>query len=138
MGGDSIVAAKIKSPCGCKGDCSIKCGTSCCISGGVSGSGSGEDTSGPCVDFLDAITDTGAPVEGIYNCTGGADDQGNWTWSGGSHFKPAGQPNVGPCFGAGGTSFIANLKQGDKVKCEAGSWGGNVGCNMNCCLQGAP
>jgi hypothetical protein len=66
------------------------------------------------------------------------DDQGNMTWAGGSFFSPAGQPGVGPCFGAHNFEFYANLNIGDTVSCEAGSWGGNVGCNISCCFVSAP
>ena len=131
------MAAKLKRGCGCVGTCENKCDDGCCFSASVSGQGSGTDSSGPCVDFLSATSDK-ANYTGVYDCTGGADDEGTWTWSGGSHFKPAGQPNVGPCYGAGGTSFVANMQRGQTMKCRAGSWGGNVGCDLNCCLQQAP
>jgi hypothetical protein len=128
--------AKLKRACGCSGDCSLSCSVTCCISGEASGSGSGTDENGPCVDFLSAVTTSGAQVTGLYNCSGGVDDQGTWTWSGGSKFRPASGP--GPCYGAGSISWVAALNKGARMRCRAGSWGGNVGCSMNCCLQEAP
>jgi hypothetical protein len=60
-------------------------------------------------------------------------DQANITWSGGSFSSPADQPGVGPCYGGHNFSFNANLKIGDTVTCNAGSWGGAVSCSINCC-----
>lgn len=103
-----------------------------CISGSNGGGGSGSDPSKPCVDFVTATT-TAATVDGLYQCTGSVDDQANITWSGGSFSSPADQPGVGPCYGAHNFSFNANLKIGDTVTCNAGSWGGPVSCSINCC-----
>lgn len=127
--------AKLKRGCGCVGTCENKCDEGCCFSASVSDNVPGGNTSGPCRDFRTATSDT-ANYTGVYDCTGGADDEGTWTWPGGSHFKPASGP--GPCYGAGGTSFIANMQKDQKMKCRAGSWGDGVGCNLNCCLQQAP
>lgn len=138
MGGDQVMAAKLKRGCGCAGNCDSECNDGCCISGGASGTGSGTDQTGPCADFLNASTNE-AKYDGVYSCLASADDEGTWTWPGGSHYKPAFyEPYVGPCYGAGSTSFIAILKEGDKVKCKAGSWGGDIGCNMTCCIITAP
>jgi hypothetical protein len=137
MGGDSIVPAKLKRGCGCVGTCQNKCDEGCCFSASVSDDVPDGDQSGPCRDFRTATSDQ-ANYTGVYDCTGGADDEGTWTWPGGSHFKPANQPDVGPCYGASNTAFIANMQEGQKMKCQAGSWGGGVGCNLNCCLQQAP
>lgn len=103
-----------------------------CISGSNDAPGTGNNQNGPCVDFVTATT-TAATMDGLYVCTGGVDDQANITWSGGSFFSPANQPNVGPCYGAHNFSFNANLQKGDTVTCNAGSWGGPVGCSINCC-----
>ena len=129
--------AKLKRGCRCVGTCENKCDEGCCFSASNFGNGSGTDQSGPCVDFLSATSDK-VNYTGVYDCTGGADDEGTWTWPDGSHFKPADQPNVGPCFGAGGTVFVANMEKDQKMKCRGGSWGGNVGCEFNCCLREAP
>ena len=130
--------AKLKRGCGCVGTCENKCDEGCCFSASVLEQGPGNDPFGPCVNFRTA-TSTKANYTGVYDCTGSADDEGTWTWPGGSHFKPAIYfPPQGPCYGAGGTSFIANMQKDQKMKCRAGSWGGDVGCSLNCCLQQAP
>lgn len=108
-----------------------------CFSGSVSGSGTGSDESGPCVDFLTATT-TGAPEEGLYKCVGGVDDQATVSWPGGSFFSPANQPEKGPCYGSHGFSFNAGFKVDEVAQCQAGSWGGGVGCELTCCLIPAP
>ena len=106
---------------------------SACISGSnQSGGNDDSDPRGPCVEFLTATT-TAATIDSLYECTGSVDDQANITWSGGSFFSPAANPWFGPCYGAHSFSFNANLKIGDTVTCNAGSWGGAVGCSINCC-----
>jgi hypothetical protein len=30
------------------------------------------------------------------------------------------------------------MEKDQKMKCRGGSWGGNVGCEFNCCLREAP
>jgi len=84
---------------------------------------------GPCIDFLTATTTT-AKSDGLYQCTGYADDQANITWPGGSLFFPAPE---GGCVGTNNLSFNVSLTKGDTVSCTAGSWGGIVGCRINCC-----
>ena len=113
----------------------MECGVS--FSGSASGSGSGVDEAGPCVDFLTAVT-TPAPKTGFYECTGGVDDQATVTWPGGSFFSPAEYPGIGPCYGAHSFVFTSSFNAGDTVTCEAGSWGSFIGCEITCCRVNAP
>lgn len=115
--------------CGC-------CGPICLLGDAV-GRGSSGDPAGPCVHFTTATT-TPAKVAGLYQCTGGVDDQGEMTWPGGSFSSPASMPSVGPCYGAHNFSFTASLDVGDTVTCNAGSWGGGIECHLSCCLIIAP
>jgi len=136
------MAVTLRIGCGCEEStdpCEWQCGCpdGGCLVASARGEGGNGPTSGPCVDFIGA-TSTGARTTGVYACTGGADDEGTWTWPGGSHFKPANQPNVGPCYGASGTSFTAFLSRGDTMSCKAGSWGSSVSCDFRCCPQAAP
>lgn len=98
--------------------------------------GSGTDTSSGCVDSQSATT-TAAEFDGVYTCTGSVDDNGEMSWGGGSYSSPS-NTDTGPCYGAHGFSFTANLKVGDTVTCRAGSWGGEVGCTISCCGTPAP
>lgn len=132
------MTAFIKSDCECDCDAVTAACEDCnCFSGDISGNGTGSDQSGPCVDFLTAVSEE-APKTGLYECNGGVDDQATVTWQGGSFFSPANQPGIGPCYGAHNFSFTAYVGEGTTMKCEAGSWGGGVGCNFTCCLIEAP
>jgi hypothetical protein len=86
------------------------------------------------VDFVTATT-TAAAQAGLYQCTGGVDDSGELTWPGGSFSSPS---TGGQCYGAHNFSFTASLAVGDTISCNAGSWGGNIECNLSCCLITAP
>ena len=120
-----------------KCDCCVAPGE-CSVTGGASeGGSSGGDSSGPCNDFVNAVSNP-APCKGLYNCYGGVDDQGEISWAGGSFFSAADQPNVGPCYGAHNFSFTAYLNKNDTITCRAGSWGGPVGCNFSCTKITAP
>lgn len=119
---------------------SVSCPECCgpvCFSGSNFTIGTGIDETGPCVDFLTTITDA-APETGLYECTGLVDDQATITWPAGRFFSPANQPNVGPCYGAHEFSFTAFIQKNQTISCEAGSWGGNIGCEINCCLISVP
>jgi hypothetical protein len=130
--------AKLKRGCGCVGTCENKCDEGCCFSASIAGFGPGTDQSGPCVDFLTA-TSTKANYTGVYDCIGNSDDEGTWTWPAGSLYLPATDPGTGPCYGTNiGVSFVASMQKNQTMKCRGGSWGGNVGCDLNCCLQQAP
>jgi hypothetical protein len=131
------VPAKLKRGCSCVGTCGSKCNEGCCFSASVSEFVPGINPFGPCVDFLSATSDK-VEITGVYDCTGSADDEGTWTWPGGSHFKPASRPDIGPCFGVVTTVFVANMEKDQKMTCQGGSWGGYVGCGFNCCLREAP
>jgi len=121
-----------------EGECECCTGKECSVSGGAGDNGSGgTNTEGPCVDFVNAVSDP-APCRGLYTCSGGVDDQAEISWPGGSFFSPADQPNVGPCYGAHDFSFTAYLNKKDTITCRAGSWGGPVGCNFSCTKIKAP
>lgn len=126
-----VITDSVYCPECCEPECAIGFG------GASRKAGKGENPAGPCVDFDTMIT-TEVPQDGFYLCTGGVDDEATITWSGGSFFSPAAFPESGPCYGAHLFSFSANFTAGDKIECVAGSWGGRVGCNINCCLVPAP
>lgn len=87
---------------------------------------------GPCIDFLTATT-TSVRKAGLYTCRGRADDSANINWPGGNYVVPPSSGDFSRCIGPSDFEFTTNLNVGDRVSCEAGSWGGIVGCRIICC-----
>ena len=133
------MAASLKRGCGCAGTCDNKCDDACCFSAfAYEDRGGDNPTDGPCADFLGATSDM-AKYTGFYDCVGYSDDEGLWTWPGGSLYRPASIPSIGPCYGANvNVQFSANMKKGQTMRCRGGSYGGGVGCSLDCCVRGAP
>lgn len=120
-----------------KCDCCVAPGECSVVGSALEGGSDGGQKSGPCNDFVNAVSDP-APCRGLYSCSGGSDDQAEISWAGGSLFFPAAIPSVGPCYGVTSFSFTAYLNKGDSITCRAGSWGGPVSCNFSCTKIKAP